>query len=274
VQQSVTPKPVRNLPDFEHPPAIETYMGVHFDRLESWTLPHFGLFWNRIREEYPKAEVRPPIAAKEWMSFEYGTTEPPGELRIPVRYWFISHDNMRLIQVQNNLFLHNWRRGGNSEAYSHYGDLRPKFEQDWIRFTDFVRDEKIGMPKVSMCEVTYINHLERGMGWQTMADLPDVSPCWSGMTAEGYLPSPNAVAIRAFYRMKDPDGTLEIALQSAVRQPDAKEIIQLTLTGRCKPGSSDDKDLISGLNAAHEWVVRGFTDFTSPKLHNVWGRTL
>lgn len=276
MHDSKTAGPIRTLPDFKNPPAVETYLGVHFDPLEGWKLPHYGLFWNRIRHDYPKVEVRPPIASREGMSFEFvGMTEPQGELNIPARCWFINQDNMRLIQVQNNIFIHNWRRhAGTGEPYSHYDDLRPIFEQEWHRFTEFVRDENIGIPKANLCEVAYINHLDRGVGWQGLAELPEVFPCWSGVTSGGYLPSPQAVAIRAFYRMKEPEGVLEVSLQPALRQADAKDIFQLTLTGRCKPMSSDESSIISALDAAREWVVRGFTDFTSTKMHEIWGRTI
>lgn len=265
----------RVLPDFENPPAVETYLGVHFHPLENWKIPHFGLFWNHIKREYPKVEVRPALISGEVPSFELAIGGPQAEMNPPVRCWFINQSETRLIQVQNNLFIHNWRRpAGGDEQYSHYDDLRPIFEEEWRRFTDFLAEQAIGKVNVTMCEATYINHLDRGVGWESFADIPEVFPCWSGLTSGSFLPPPQTAAIRAFYRMKQPEGQLEIAAQPAIRQTDAREIIQLNVTGRCKPASSDQRDILLSLDAAREWVVRGFTDFTSTKMHEVWRRTV
>lgn len=274
MQDSRAAGPLRTLPDFENPPAVETYMGAYFDPLESWKVPHFGLFWNRIKNDYPKVEVRAPIPSREGVEFEFGVAGPQRELKIPIRCWFINQDDTRLIQVQNNVFIHNWRRpGGSQEPYSHYDDLRPIFEQEWRRLTEFLREQSLGKVNVLMCEVAYINHIDRGVGWDSFAELPRVFPSWSGVTSGSFLPHPQAVSIRAFYTMKEPDGLLEISLQPALRQADAKDIMQLTVTGRCKPASSDEKEILSALDAAREWVVRGFTDFTSAKMHEIWRRT-
>src|SRR5262245_1038548 len=53
------------LPDFDHPPAVETFIGFHFANLQNWKTPYFGLFWQEIRDEYPDAEVLPPIPSEE-----------------------------------------------------------------------------------------------------------------------------------------------------------------------------------------------------------------
>ena len=250
-------------------------MGVHFDPLENWNLPHLGLFWSRIKDEYPVAEVHPLIASEGAVQFEFGVAEPQKQLKIPVRCWFINEDKTRLIQVQNNRFIHNWRRSGGSHGpYSHYDDLRPIFEAEWKRFSTFLENEGIVKPNVVRCEVAYINHLEQGKGWQSFDDLPDVFPSWSGRTSGSFLPPPQAAAIRTFYPIEQPEGRLEISVQPAVRQSDGKDIIQLNVTGLCKPASSGEGQIISALDAAREGVVRGFTDFTSAKMHEIWRRKI
>jgi len=39
---------MRMLPDFNEPPVIETVLGLQFDSLESFSIPHFGLYWSKI----------------------------------------------------------------------------------------------------------------------------------------------------------------------------------------------------------------------------------
>ena len=258
----------RTLPDFENPPAVETLMGVHFAPITQWRSPYFGLFWARIRKDYPRAEMREPILPQ---APDLVPAQPQSHWEF-VRCWFFNQDQTRLIQVQSNLFLHNWRKVAAGEKYLHYDDLRPHFDKEWQGFREFLAQESLGNPTVSLCEVTYVNHIDRGKGWESFSDLRDVFPSWSPKTAEGVLPSPELVAINASYPLKDVGGHLLISAQPAVRPQDAKETIQLTITVRCRPASSSDGDIYQGLDQARKWVVLGFTDFTSAKMHKIWGR--
>jgi hypothetical protein len=66
---------------------------------------------------------------------------------------------------------------------------------------------------------------------------------------------------------------LHVQLRRAVRQPDAVELLQLTLTARGTPKSESDKDILAWFDLGREWVVRSFTDVTTEKMHERWGRT-
>jgi uncharacterized protein (TIGR04255 family) len=262
----------RTLPDFENPPAVETLMGVHFAPIEKWQGPYFGLFWSQIKKDYPKAEVQPPVVAAP--TPELVLSQFQSRFELPVRCWFFNRDETRLIQVQNNLFLHNWRKVAHADKYLHYDDLRPIFEREWQAFRNFLDGEGLEAPAVQLCEVTYVNHIDRGSGWQTFADLSQVFPNWSPQTSGNILPAPELVAINASYPLKDVDGRLQITAQPAVRQTDTKETLQLTVTARCKPASYSNQDIYRCLDEARKWVVLGFTDFTSNKMHEIWGRKL
>lgn len=262
----------RTLPDFENPPAVETLMGVHFSPIEKWQSPYFGLFWSRVKKDYPRVEIQPPVVTAP--TPEMAAAQFQSRFELPMRCWFFNQDETRLIQLQNNLFLHNWRKVERTGKYLHYDNLRPLFQKEWQGFRTFLEDEGLGAPGIEFCEVTYVNHIDRGSGWETFADLSDLFPNWSPKTSENYLPSPELVAMNASYALKGVEGRLQISTQPAVRQQDAKETIQLTVTVRCKPSSSSNEDIYRGLDEARKWVVLGFTDFTSPKMHKIWGRKI
>jgi uncharacterized protein (TIGR04255 family) len=262
----------RTLPDFENPPAVETLMGVHFAPIERWQGPYFGLFWSRIKKDYPRIELQPPVIAA--LTAESALAQFQSRVELPVRCWFFNQDETRLIQVQNNLFLHNWRKVEPGDKYLHYDDLRPIFEREWQGFRNFLESESLPVPAVQLCEVTYVNHIDRGNGLKTFADLSDVFPNWSPRTSGGILPTPELVAINASYPLKDLEGHLQITAQPAVRQTDTKETLQLTVTAKCKPSSSSNEDIRRCLDESRKWVVLGFTDFTGPKMHAIWGRKI
>lgn len=266
----------RTLPDFEDPPVVETVLGVEFAPLEKWGIPHFGLFWSEIRSEYPRFEVQPPLDSQiEKFSKEVGQ---PRMVRFevlsqpPVRCWFIDQSGRRILQVQNDRFVHNWRKVGTAETYPHYENIRPIFEPEWERFCRFLESNEVGTPAVRQCEVTYVNHLDQGQGWQTFADLGSVIPCLSGNPTGRFLPVPEDVGLKVRYLMPSDQGRLHIQLQPAIRHADAKEILHLTLTARGRPASSDLADVLNWFDLGREWVVRGFADFTSAKMHDLWRR--
>jgi uncharacterized protein (TIGR04255 family) len=256
----------RNLPDYENPPAQETWMAFAFVPL-AWSIPHFGAFWNEIRSDYPKFAVHPPIGE---FNVEFGALGPEAFVKLPVRCWFINDESNRLIQVQNNRFFHNWRRPNPSAPYLHYGELKPVLEKEWGRFCDFASRYEMGTPNVLSCEVSYINHLDRGIGWDNFSDLAIVFPSVGTFQGGEFLKKPETILLNASYVMPSNEGRLRVAVQPAIRQLDGKEIIQLTITGSCRPASNDTSELMRCLDSCREWVVRGFDDFTSPHMHAIW----
>jgi uncharacterized protein (TIGR04255 family) len=261
-------------PEFEQPPVIETALGVEFKPIERWDIPHFGLFWERIRGDFPQYGVQPPLGSQIEM-FDKPPVLPRIDFQLlerpEVRCWFFHSDADRLIQVQRDRFLHNWRKAGDSE-YSRYGKIKPKFQSAWESFCDFLASESLGAPDVVQCEVTYINHIEIGQGWNSMVDLPQVVSAWSGETSDGFLPIPEGVQVVATYLIQDNKGRLHVTLQPAIRIADQRQVLQLSLTARGAPAGSGTAAILEWLDLGHEWVVRGFADFTSEKMHKLWGR--
>ncbi|MCB7130454.1 MAG: TIGR04255 family protein, partial [Candidatus Brocadiales bacterium] len=186
----------------------------------------------------------------------------------------IDADDRTLIQVQGNRFTYNWRKRGTEDAYPHYDQsVRPAFQHVWQEFAQFVEKHKLGQVSVVQCEVTYINHLEVGKGSVQASSLAKVFPCWSGKTSGEFLPAPENVGFDVTYRIPDERGRLRISLKPAIRNEDGVEILQLTLTARGKPADSDPDSVLGWLDMGRQWVVRGFTDFTSEQMHTLWQRS-
>jgi uncharacterized protein (TIGR04255 family) len=232
------------------------------------------LFWNEIRKSYPRFEVHPPVTEALGMKIEIDASRAKLHVstEVPVRCWFIHHSGAHLVQVQNGALIQNWRKAAKTARYLHYDELRPMFLEMWKIFRGFLAKNEIDQPEIVNCEVTYVNHIDRGRGWEKFSDLPMVVPSWSGQTAGEFLPPPTAVSIDAFYPIKDNAGRLEVILQPGVRGEDSKETLQLVLTARCKPNSSETGELLRCLDLGREWVVKGFDDLTSERMHVIWGK--
>src|SRR5581483_6509474 len=266
----------RELPDFEDPPVIETALGVEFVPLAEWSIAHYGLLWREIRGEYPHFAVEPPVGSQIEKFGDEARPAPPKLEVVPIkapelRCWFTEQSGSRLLQVQQDRFIHNWRKPGPSADYPHYESIRPIFEHEWRRFCDFLRRESLGEPEVLQCEVTYVNYLERGRGWSGFGEASNIVRSWVDAPVQ-FLPRPEAMVLNVRYLMPENRGRLHVSLQPAFRPGDAKEVFQLTLTARGRPNSSRTQDILAWLDLGREWVVCGFTDFTTEAMHRIWRR--
>lgn len=262
----------RDLPDFKTPPAIETLMGFYFAPLKGWQTPYFGLFWNEIRKEYPRVEVQPFLVPEQGLRLELKSEKARLEIsgEVPVRWMYFHQSEKTLIQVQSDSFIQNWRKRGAKDPYLHYGNLRPSFITMWQRYCKFLRVNNVHPPVIRECEVTYVNHIDKGTGWGSLRDLGGVVSCWSGATSGTFLPAPDLISLNVIYPIRERGGRLQVTLQPGIRE--GQETLQLTLMAKCKPKSSATAELMNALDIAREWVVRGFTDFTTVDMHSIWKR--
>jgi hypothetical protein len=262
---------------FERPPVTETILGVQFLPLRGLTLPYLGLFWGEVRADYPTQEVKPalPPVVEDFS----GVPGPEGGVGIQfvtepdARCWFIDKTSTQLIQVQRDRFIRNWRKGQPPhDGYPRYDVLRPRFATDWTRFLAFLEREGLGRPEVNQCEVTYVNHIELGVGWENLGEAHKVLAMLRGIEKPGILPEPEVVILNARYVMPARPGRLHVSAQPAVRRSDGKHVLQLTLTARGKPDSSAIADILRWFDEGHDWIVYGFVDVTTPAMHQIWGR--
>ena len=266
------------LPDYSSPPVNEAALSIQFAPIAKFGIPHFGLYWGSIREQFPRFEVHPALPA---------VTEIFGEpiarqaklgvqlMREPdVRCWFLDPNGASLFQVQRDRFVHNWRQVSGEEPYPRYPKIRQGLADGWHQFCVFLQSEGFEVSVVNQCEVTYVNHIPYNVGWRGFGELGKVISPWSGLNSSTFLPDPERGNMELHYRLPNDLGRLHIALEPVLRGRDFTELLQLTLTARGAPASSKVADIFAWLDIGREWVVKGFTDFTTPSMHAVWGRRL
>lgn len=232
-------------------------------------MPHVGLFWSRIRGQYPACIIQPPLPDEIEMFGEHEKRQVTLTLGpANIRTWFTGANQEWLIQVQNSRFITNWRHQP-GKKYPNYRGFKEKFDKEWTRFKDFLNNEKLSTPELVQAEVIYVNHIEVE---ENESHLENIFPMWSSLQNGKVLAEPSAVQINAVFPIPDERGRLYIAVEPVVRHSDLKQVIQLTLTGRVLIASNNDRALFDALKLAHDWVVSGFADFTSPKMHEIWKR--
>jgi uncharacterized protein (TIGR04255 family) len=267
------------LPEFDNPPVSEVVLSVEFLPIEHWRSPHAGLYWSLISGEYPETEVQPPLPSQIEKFGEANWQRPEVQIQFANpdvnRFWFVAKPGTRLIQIQRDRFIVNWRKVLGNEPYPRYEkEMRPRFEREWRQFKSFISDRKLGAIDVQQCEITYVNDIIKGEGWNNMSQALELFAHWLGRGSDNFLPSPETLSIAGSFLMPEERGRLHFATQHVIRQTDQQQAIQLRLVARGKPQSSDDRDILSWMDESREWIVRGFTDLTSPKAHKLWKRRI
>lgn len=264
-----------DLPDFENPPVVETVLSVQFEPLTRIRAAHFGLFWDEIRDRFPKTEERPPLEP----AFEVfpEPLKPPLGLRIesyerpPIpRFWFMNESGTELVQIQHNRFIRNWRKVGQGDQYPRYEKLKARFEEDFSLFQRFVAAQGLEDIKVNQCEVTYINHIIVGEGWSAYEEVDKVINLWrQPVTRYPGLAQTTMFHARFMIAQGEgkPIGRLHADLKPAVHTKDGRQMFVLELTARGLLGEG-----IGFFDIGREWIVRSFTGITTPEMHKVWGR--
>jgi uncharacterized protein (TIGR04255 family) len=264
------------LPDYDLPPVIEVVCGLQFAALEGFQATAFGLLWQRLRSEYPTCEQQPPLAhvIEQFGEpvAEEARVEVSSGLPLP-RMFFVHQTPCWLVQVQNDRFLHNWRRQQETDVYPHFPEVYKRFWSAWKRFLEFCREEKIGTPQVDQLELTYINHIVQGEGWDGTARIGQVFPDLAWRTPRSFLPSPEAAAWKLSFAMPGSSGRLHASVRHAVRRRDMKPVMLCELTARGVPNAIGDDAIREWFHLGREWIVRGFADLTHERVQNeVWKR--
>ncbi len=268
-----------NLPDFTDPPVIEVALSVQFDPLAALRTPQIGLLWVEFRDRFPRMEEHPP---RNPVIERFGVQRPPKasvqlETKLPVpRCWFLNETGTELIQVQQDRFVHNWRKVGDGDEYPRYEHVRRTFSTELDAFRKFLTREHLGELAPNQCEVTYVNHIVSGEGWQRHGQLGEVVTVWASRYSDAFLSELEDVNFAVRYIIPDsggnPLGRLHVRVDSAYRTSDNKPIFVMKLTARGRPDGEGIEGVFSFLDLGREWIVRGFTSVTSPQMHEIWGR--
>jgi uncharacterized protein (TIGR04255 family) len=263
-----------DLPDFSNPPVAETVLSVQFERLTSMRSAHFGMYWKEIYERFSKTEERgelqtvvelQPESTQSAVGIQFEALEAPPT----PRFWFVNKDGTELIQLQRDRFIKNWRKSKEGDKYPRYELVRERFERDFSGFQDFASRYDLGVIRINQCEVTYINHIVAGNGWETHADISKVFTVWQQPTA--HFPGvAQDVTFRARFPISDSSGAftgrLHASMQPVVRVTDGVPMFVLELTARGQVGEGTDF-----FDLGRDWIVRSFKELTTPDMHQVWG---
>ena len=267
------------MPSYKNPPVVEVVLSAQFAALDRLTAPHFGLLWQKFRDEFPEVEQHAPIehvveafgnfrSFKSDISFQVMDSPP-----VP-RCWFKNPKGTQLIQVQDDRFMHNWRKTSEIENYPRYPDIRNRFIDELKLFEQFVTTESLGPLVYDQCEVTYISHIPQSAEWKSVGDLDKVLTVWSNKFCENFGAEPEDVKINqrfSIFEKEEPVGRLHLDMRSGLKLPDKSPILVLNLTSRLSPASPNIEGVLQRLDLGRIYIVNAFRSMSTETMRQAWG---
>jgi uncharacterized protein (TIGR04255 family) len=190
---------------YKNPPINELVMGLYFkEPIVKFRSEHVGIYWSNIRDEFPKSAQNMMIGGVD--------IQVPNEIFPMPRFWFMTEDDVYLIQVQRNAFIFNWRR--QKEEYPHYESLKKKFDKHFSKFEKFCKEQfDVSQIGIERCELSYINIISSEEYFGSFSDTKRVIPSFEPLSFGAEGASLKNFNLSYVYSAND-DTTLTVNLQT------------------------------------------------------------
>jgi uncharacterized protein (TIGR04255 family) len=254
---------------------------VQFTALPGFTAAHAGWFWKEYVEKLSDS------TGKEWKQaveavrvnevFEKFGSEDiwlPTSLNftqgvVPPRTQIIGADLERLIQVQDNRFVLNWRK--RKSQYPGYEALLTEFRDMLHAFESFCTEVGWRTPTYNQWEMMYVNQIKKGTMWDSAYNLNKIFPALTRPPVSAkHVPLSDEEAISADWRftLVNRRGRLHIQIRQVRLQPSNQEVIQLTEIARGPVNETQSWE--EGVNLGHEAMRETFLAITSTEAQTLW----
>jgi uncharacterized protein (TIGR04255 family) len=266
---------------FDAPPVVETALSVQFNTLAGFTAAHAGWFWKeyveklgdgpsnewkQVTEAVKIPELFEKFGAEDLWAFpSFRVT--PGVLSSRVQ--IIRGDGERMLQVQDNRFILNWRK--QASAYPTYETLLPEFRNMLNAFETFCTEATFGTPVYNLWEITYVDQVKKGTMWDSVRNLNRIFPALGPPPVGAHhAPPSDDETMSADWRfsLADRRGRLYVQLRQAKLQPSNEEVIQLTTTARGPV--SETQSWEQGMDFGHDALRETFLAITSTEAKEFW----
>ena len=188
------------------------------------------------------------------------------------RLWLENTSGDKVVQIQPDRLIVNWRKGQSGSPYPRYRAIREMLVDAWGRLGVVCAELGYDEPCPERCEIQYINRLGPEQGWAMPQDTERLVVPWNGLGDAGVLPSDHRASFFLHCHFPDDrEGYLEIEGWAGSCGEGTEMTLDLMSRGWIP--SNDFEGALDFLDTAHRWIVRGFTAITTPEAHAAWGRT-
>jgi len=246
---------------FDRPPVNEVALGRIFFVRPDFLVPHYGLIWQRLRDQYPTCQQAAPIFGPN------GFIADPQGIALP-RVWMFSPDQTRLVQLQQDRHYVNWRQIDGAGEYIRFPWIMEEHQRVSKLIDDFFQSE-LGSPLQTIgMELSYVNLIplspDAEVIDQVSSILKDVRIREPGR-ATGH---PIFFGSQTDWAMPGGSGGLSAKVAAGV-QPDGKRMMRFEISATSMPLTGLDET--TWITRAHDAIVSSFKDLTTSAMHEKWG---
>ncbi|MDZ7777255.1 MAG: TIGR04255 family protein [Bacteroidales bacterium] len=235
----------------------ELVVGVQFDQSIFDSTVIFD-FYQKIKDKFPKIRednLLPEIIEKTESLNETNTQN--SNIKSSRKLFFNSKET-KLIQIQHNKLLFNWRKAGGNEEYPHFDNVYAEFKKIYEKLT-----EKKNQNTINQYEVTYVDHIN-------MKDFG--IEAFNTNSILSFNNFDNKEVIKSIFQhfsipQIDLNGNINLQVQSAIRNDDKSKVLVIESTCR---GYSTNVSFDEWYNIAHERLVNQFEKMTTENAQLIW----
>lgn len=260
---------------FRNAPIREVACAVVFNTAKPLDSSFHGLFWESLRERFPRFEDQPPVPVNigsmpNQIQFGFSTLPP---LR---RAWLLDPQGRYLIQLQQDLFTFNWRLGPPEEKYPRFPAIYSDFKSIFDGFQKFVNFRGFGELTCQQLQLSYVNVIDGDSGLGAIrADEAVVGASlaapWPASTGSDRL-NPESLNWSSTYLLPENIGRLTWNAQTALMLPKMNNSLRIEIGVQGIIPHPVETPMDLWFQRAHDWICELFLTSTNPALHEVWGK--
>jgi uncharacterized protein (TIGR04255 family) len=257
-----------NLPEFQRPPLVEVALGVQFKPPRGYSQIRAGEVWRLFQDSFPIVEEKaflPP-------AFEVFGLPQRSQMQLNIasgpshdRFWFLSPTGNELIQFQADRLHHNWRKLENNSHYPRFDSIVEAFRSELHKLQSYFSSLGSDTLVITQFEATYVNQIsvpkdEKFGDWVRF------------ISGDIHFDDISIMFRRVIYsQSSQPLGRLVCEAASSIDE-DGEPMLTLNITIRGKPSTSSIEHAIESLWKGREAIVLLFTEVTTERAHEMWGR--
>jgi uncharacterized protein (TIGR04255 family) len=252
----------RSLIVFSNPPVQETAMSVEFQPMPALSASRLVEVRNSWSPPYDHQEDHPALPAipleGDMPFIQFGPGVPPVSLRL----WGEDRASGRLLQIQQDRLILNWRRLSPDLTYPGYPTLLEEFASRWQGLVTALGVAGLPVPRPTTAEYTYVNVIQATGDTDLTRALETLVP------EPRHMPGRDAgVFYRTQRRLLQDEGAAGIVVVTANREPDVPHW-NLTITTKVQAVASDP---VASLDIAHSASRNTFLAVTTGDAQSAWG---
>lgn len=261
--------------DFEKPPVEEVMLSILFESLDKLLAPHLGEIWQEFKKDgFMRIREQPPVMPT-METFPNPSRGSQFHINVPdlPRIWFIHRNDSQILQVQRDRFTFNWRKTKSDQKYPGFSDIFERFEGFYNRFCQTIKNMEVGVLAPLQYELTYIDQLPQGEGWNTLDDIGKIyNPFVDLQQLDSFWSGADFVNLRVSFPVADLQGRLHLAIGNRVKPPEQWQTLQTDFTARGFPENTES-EMSMWFKSAHDQIREKFASIFAEDIQTrVWER--